>query len=368
MKAKTSPRPQAIQTSRHFRVSHHRHTLHVTPHRTTSYPTLFMIVLCVGVFLASWTRFVTADVITQSASYTVGLSVPGPAPTVAATIDTPSEGATFTDLPIDLGGTCPLNTYVTLYRNGAFSGVSICDAGGKWSLQTGLFEGANELQARVFSQTDVPGPMSASVNVYYNPPVPPAPQPGEPIEPAANQPNRSSTGQSTGGGSSTVTPLLFKTTYSYKGHYTGTQTTWQLTLEGGVPPYAISVDWGDGTRDLISRSQPGAFSLKHTYYKRGEYKGHYVIKLTATDAYGTKTFLQLITIVNDPPANGGAGGGISSHLPGAGSGQSPNYLQGIMRYIWPGYAIVLLMLTSFWLGERREYYHLKPRLKRTRHA
>jgi hypothetical protein len=51
-----------------------------------------------------------------------------------------------------------------------------------------------------------------------------------------------------------------------------------------------------------------------------------------------------------------------------GSGFSSGVLHFLGRYIWPSYGLVLLMLLSFWLGERREHQILKPRLRRPRHA
>ncbi len=368
---------RAVQTSRHLRVTHHKHTGHRLPGRTTSYPVLAMIVLCVGVFLMSWTRFVKADTFIypgpSQASYQVNASVPGPAPTQAATIDTPTEGAKFTALPIDVSGTCPVNTYITLYRNGAFSGVALCQSDGTYSLQTGLFVGGNELQARVFSPTDVPGPMSNSVNVIYAPPVPPpaptpTPVPGQPSGGASSPPtvNHSTTG---GGSQATpVTPLIFKTNYKYTGQYTGKTSTWRLDISGGNPPYAISVDWGDGTSSLVSRPSVGVFAIDHTYNRAGGYKGSYIVKFKASDSDGTQTFLQLLAIVNNPPSATGVTG--TNSLLGGGSDTTPAYLQKILDYIWPSYGVVVLMLLSFWLGERRESELLKPWLKKTprRHA
>ena len=364
-------RPQALP---------HRHTGHRTHRRTTSYPMLAMIVLCVGVFLMSWTRFVTADSFVypgpQQDSYDVHASVPGPAPTQAATIDTPLEGTDFTSLPIDVSGSCPVNTYVSLYRNGAFSGVALCQINGTYALQTGLFVGANKLEARVYSLTDVAGPLSNPVNVTYTPPKPPT-QPETPNPSTDTKPSSSSTpsytgsGQVSGGSGKTVmtttSPLIFKTSYNFTGTYVGEQTTWQLDLEGGEPPYAISVDWGDGTHSLISRPRAGVFSIDHTYKKAGGYKGSYTVKFSASDANGTQTYLQLITIVNNPPS----ATGITRRPSGGGFGfASPQYLQQLFHYVWPGYLIVVLMLLSFWLGERREYRYLKPHLKKSpiRHA
>jgi hypothetical protein len=344
---------RAIQTSRHLHVAHRRHTGHAIAKRHTSYPVLTMIVLCVGVFLASWTSFVSGDPPPITNSYSVHASVPGPAPTIAATIDSPLDGARITDLPVPVSGSCPLNTYVSLYDNGAFSGVALCAADGTYQLISGLFIGSNKLQARVYSQTDVPGPLSNAVTVTY--------QPKTPVGQSSNAASSSS-------GSSSINeilpPLSLKTTFSYQGVYTGQSNTWQVAIDGGQAPYAVSVDWGDGKIDLISRSTVGVLSLDHTYKKAGGYKGSYTIKISATDANGAKTYLQLLSIVNDPPV------GAANHFaPTGGShGFSSSYTGQLMKYIWPGYGMVSLMLASFWLGERREIQLFKHHRRRTRHA
>jgi hypothetical protein len=298
-----------------------------------------MILLCVGVFLAGWTHFATAD---NGGTYTVTATVLGSPPPQAATIDVPTDGAVFSEQPITVSGRCPVNTYETLYRNGAFSGVALCDSTGHYSLQTGLFPGVNLLQVRDYNFADVPGPLSNSVNVTYQPP-------------SGIPPNNTRT--------PLAEPLIFKTTYSYQGYYTGQSTSWELDLEGGTAPYSVTVDWGDGNHGLISRSAAGVFGLSHTYKQAGGYRGSYVVTFSASDAQGQQTFLQLMTIVNNPPASAGT---TTHHYPSSGSiiSSAPQELQEIFRYVWPLYLIILLMLTSFWLGERREYHHLRPQLKK----
>ncbi len=367
-----SKKLRAVQTSRHWQVAPHKHTGHLTHRRTTSYPTLFMIVLCVGVFLVGWTHFVTADSFVYPGpvtnGYTVHASVPGPAPTIAATIDSPLEGAKFTSPLITVSGRCPLNTYETLYRNGAFSGVALCDVNGHYELQTGLFPGVNQLQVRVFSPTDVPGPLSNTVSVTYQTPVPPKP----PTTGGGSNPSTTNTN----GPNVQGQPLIFKTTFVYEGHYVGAPSTWELDIEGGTAPYAVSVDWGDGQHSLVSRPRAGYFTVRHVYQKPGGYRGSYVTKFSASDADGSETLLQLMAIVNNPPDNPASSnhnllsglGNLGKAGTGSGTGTIDGYVLTLLKYVWPSYLIVVLMLLSFWLGERREYQHLKPRLKRTRYA
>ena len=350
---RASKSARAAKTSPHLQLSHRRHTGHILSRRSTSYPTLAMILLCAGVFLAGWTHFATAD---SSGAYTITTSVLGSAPTQAATIDSPTNGTVFTSQPITVSGTCPTATYETLYRNGAFSGVVLCDGSGHYSLQTGMFPGINQLQVRDFNLADVPGPLSNLVTVTYQPPN---------GTPAVN------TNTSANSGSAPTKtlpePLIFKTTYTFQGHYTNQSTTWQLDLEGGTVPYSISVDWGDGSHSLLSRPSAGVFSMTHTYQKPGGYRGNYVVTFSASDAKGQQTFLQLMTIVNNPPPGAAA---TTSHRGSAGTivGAAPGFLQQLFHYVWPVYLLIILLLTSFWLGERREYHHLRPQLKKAGRA
>ena len=347
-----SKKARAVQSSPHLHVAGHRHTGHILPRRNTSYPVLLMIVLCVGVLLFSWTRVVTAD----SASYTVNASVPGPAPTVPASVNSPSNGSQFTATPITVTGSCPQNTYVVLLRNGVNSGVALCDANGTYLITTDLFKGTNQLVARDYNFTDVPGPDSATVTVYYNPPNAGGSTSGDSTTSITYTP----------GSSNIPEPLLLKTNFTLLGYYAGQTASWQVRLEGGTTPYAVAVDWGDGKHSLYSRSSAGTLSLQHVYKQAGGYKGSYVVRITASDADGNETVLQLIAIVNDRAKT--VVNGINSANPGAGSGLFGGGSIGrIIGYSWTGYGIVILMLFSFWLGERREFGLLQP-IKRRRHA
>jgi hypothetical protein len=343
VRRRASRNSRTLKTSAHLQLSQPLHTGHVLPRRNTSYPTLAMILLVVGVFMAGWTHFATAD---SGGSYVVTASVIGPPPPGPATIDSPSDGTTVSVQPITVSGRCPLDTYETLYRNGAFSGVALCDGSGHYSLQTGLFPGVNLLQVRDFNTTDVAGPLSNSVNVTYQP------LSGLP-------PNNTSTSLSE--------PLIFKTTYRYEAYYIGQPTTWQLDLEGGKAPYSITVDWGDGSHSLISRPAAGVFSTTHTYQKASPYKGSYAVTFSASDSQGQQTFLQLMTIIKNTVV---ATGTTSHRQSSSGNllGAAPLWLQELTHYVWPLYLLILLMLISFWLGERREYYHLRPQLRKNGRA
>lgn len=349
-----------LKSNSHLGLSHRRHTGHVLPRSQTAYPVLLMILLCVGVLLAGWTRLVTADVVTysKSGSYTVHASVPGPPPATAATIDSPSDNEHFDATPISVSGTCPLTTYVTLYRNNVMSGVALCDATGHYNLTSDLFVGQNKLKVIDYSYTDVAGPPSNTISVFY-------------LIPAST--NSGSTGSSNGGSGSSATtekslsPLMLKSDFAFQGYYVGTSIDWQLVIDGGKPPYAIVAEWGDGTHSLIVRTNTSSVTFSHTYNKAGGYHGSYAPIFTATDTDGQQTSLQLLAIVTNRPTPVTAsayGGSTLSGLAAAGGRNVGRFI----KYVWPSYLVIVLMLISYWLGERREYYVLKPRLRKLKHS
>lgn len=308
---------------------------------------LVMIMLCVGALLSSWTQVVTAD----SASYTVHASVPGPAPTVPATIDSPLSGVVFKNTPVTVTGTCPTGTYVEILRNNFSSGIALCSATGTYSLQIDLFNGVNLLLARDYSYTDQPGPDSGITTITYSPNNPVtggggtvSPTPYSPTNPNNVVPE----------------PLVLKAHYTFVGYYIGQPATWDIHIEGGSPPYAMSVEWGDGTTQLYSIKESRDVSIQHVYKKTGGYHGSYPVKITATDADGDQTYLQLLVIISAKPKTVAAGSTIGG---GGGIGQWLNEfnLGNTIGYIWSAYGLVFLMLLSFWLGERREYFVLQHR-------
>lgn len=335
---------QAIQTSRHLHVAHHRHTGHVLPKRSTSWAVLVMIMLCVGVLMLSWTHAVTAD----SGSYVVHASVPGPPPTDAATIDTPLNGAAYTSVPIKLTGSCPVGTYVEILRNGFSSGIALCSAGGSYEIQIDLFAGVNQLVARDYSFTDQAGPDSGITTITYNPPGKP------PVVNGGGTTNVPYTPGVTGG---VPVPLLLKANYTFVGYYVGQPAHYQLRIEGGTAPYAIQVDWGDGKTQLYSIKEPSALSIQHTYSRTGAYHGSYPVKIHATDSEQNQTYLQLLAIISNRPktvASGttsGSGGGFQF-------GQFTS-IGHVIAYVWSTYGLIVLMLISFWLGERRELFAIR---------
>lgn len=250
-------------------------------------------------------------------------TVKTPAPTTAATIATPSNGQSFSKMPITVNGLCTSDLLVKIFTNNIFVGSAICSKG-SYSLQVDLFDGRNDLIARQFDALDQPGPDSNTVTVTYN---------NSAFE------------------TSNVPLLTLTSIYARKGENPGVKLVWPITIAGGTAPYAISVDWGDGKgQSLYTQSFAGTFNIDHVYQSAGLY----VVIVKAVDKNGQTAFLQLVG-----QANGSAASPSGSTSKDGGS----NVIT-IIKVLWIPAALMLpLILLSFWLGRRYELSALRKHLE-----
>lgn len=320
------------------------------------WPLIVFVLLCILVLLVGWTFQATAaspcdppatflndppnPPYTHCTSNILNVSakVPAPLPTEPAIITSPADGTHFTTTPITVSGTCPSDSaYVEIYDNGYFRSVAPCSAG-TFTLQIDLFPGANQLTPHVFNKTDDEGPIGNSITVYYDVPQ----QPTAPSSPATHpsSPNIS------------IAPFELSTDFTYKGYYIGQTVYWTFQATGGNPPYAINVDWGDGNNSIISQKTPGNFVASHRYKTAGNGpKSSFAIKVSGADSDGRQAYLQMFVIVNPS----GLPNFVANNLP------SPHINNNWLLLAWPSYLVLLLMLASFWLGEREEVINLKKR-------
>lgn len=249
-------------------------------------------------------------------------SISSPPPSEAATIAVPSNGQTFTSLPITVSGLCPAgdDLIIKLFKNGIFSGSAACE-NGSYSIQTDLFIGENELVARVFDALDQAGPDSNVVTVTYE----------DDSVGAVGRPTLSSN-------------------YAKRGANPGETLVWPIDLSGGQGPYAFSVDWGDGTSpDLFSREFPGSFDIEHVYERPGVYN----IIIKATDANGSPAFLQLVGVANGPLSQEDVGEPVDTAATTT------------TRILWQPAAILIpFILSTFWLGKRYELKRIQNKIER----
>lgn len=305
-----------------FRINPYHHTGKPLPHHHTSYAALTFLLLWISIILGGLTTGVTAE------SYKVNAVVNGPKPTVAAQILSPANSYHTSVIPTNISGSCQKGMLVNIYKNEVLAGAVLCSSGGAFTLPIDLFIGRNDLVARVYSPSNQAGPDSAVVTVYYDPP---------------GFPSSLLTGGSSINGHGNV---VIKSDSVYRGNYTGEDSSWQLDLEGGLPPYAVNVDWGDGQNDLVSRTGPGAFTIKHVYHQAGTgYKSSFIVTVKATDAEGSAGYLQLVTIISDKAIVGSLATPSGSRL----------------LLAWPIVILAIFVVISYWLGEVHEKRVLKQR-------
>ncbi len=259
----------------------------------------------------------------QSGSAGLQGTVPTPAPTTAPTITTPTNGQTLTKMPITVGGLCANGLLVKVFANNVFIGSVVC-TGGSYTVQVSLLDGRNDLVARQFDNLDQPGPDSNIVTVTYSN-------------------NQFAT--------SGIPLLTLSSIYARRGANPGEQLIWPMSISGGTAPYAVSVDWGDGTpATLYSEPFAGSFTTSHVYKSPGTY----VVIVKATDKNGQTAFLQLVG-----QANGAVG------QSGKDDSGGKNGTQVIVRVIWiPAAFLIPLIVLAFWLGRRYELAVLRKRLER----
>lgn len=252
----------------------------------------------------------------------VGLqgTIASPPPSQGATITVPGNGQTFDANPITVAGTCPDDVLVKIFKNNVFAGSVQCQ-NGSYTLQIDLFPGSNNLVARVFDDLDQPGPDSNTVTVIYD-----DSQPG-----AAQR-------------------ISLTSNFAKRGANPGQNLTWPIILTGGRGPYAISVDWGDGSEtDLSTLQFPGNFNIEHVY----DSPGIYTLIIRATDADDVTAFLQLTAVANGP-----AGQGEEQNL----QVQEPEIRT---RVVWEPAALAIpFVISTFWLGKRYEKRQLRKRIER----
>jgi len=255
----------------------------------------------------------------QSGSVGVQGKVSAPPPSQAATINIPSNGQSFSSLPITVSGFCVNGTLVEIYKNNVFAGSTQCQ-NNSYRLQIDLFDGRNDLVAKEFDDLNQAGPDSNTVTVNFSTPLP------------------------------SIGPRISLTSeFAKRGANPGTILSWPVTLSGGSGPYAITVDWGDkSTPDLFSQQLPGILNLQHTYAQAGVYN----VLIKASDANGNVAYLQVVGIGNGP-------------IKQAGTTTSGILTTERTKIIWwPIIVLFVFILIAYWLGQKHQLEAIRRRLRR----
>ena len=149
---------------RHFRLVEHKHTGKFIHHRHTSHVALVGLLLIVGIFMFVSAGF--ARVQAEAGTVSIGVIVPGPAPTIGATIIAPIDGTSVTDKQtIEVTGTCAPGTFVVVQNNNELVGSTVCTDAGIFLLQIQLQTGVNVLSALNYDNLNQPGPNTPLISV-----------------------------------------------------------------------------------------------------------------------------------------------------------------------------------------------------------
>lgn len=322
-----------IALMKHKKILPKHHTGKLVHHRHTSYSALLGVLLITftPLFIMSKEVAVAAPTDPVTMEYSTYAVVPGPIPTTPPVINSPGQGTVVTSNdPVTVSGTCPNDMLIKVFKNDVFAGSVFC-TNGRFSVEIDLFPAANALIARAYNANNNAGPDSAVVTVRRD-------VLGQASDQNLNQ--------------SPENKFVITSDAGYKGVQAGEKLSLSLALSGGMAPYAVSVSWGDGKTDLVSRTQAGSFDVSHVYDKPGEGpQNSYDITVLATDQSGTKSFIHLVTIV---------------------SGDKPSVVSTIkagynwsnaLKIAWQLILLATVVVLSFWLGERRESFVLKRKIR-----
>ncbi|MBC7869044.1 hypothetical protein H7X69_02610, partial [Candidatus Saccharibacteria bacterium] len=267
----------------------------------TSHVTLVGLLLVVGIFMYVSAGFARVQA-EQSGTVPIGAIVPGPAPTVGATITSPINGVNMTNQQtIEVTGTCAPGTFVVVQNNKQLVGSTVCTDAGIFLLQIQLQTGVNVLSALNYDNLDQPGPSTplVSINLVTTSAAIRPLQPLSSVLPVVLPSNPSIIPGVTPEVSSCDTQK--KPSLPVGGEHqvaivcvprfiqANTQYTLGFWVWGGLPPYAASVHLGEGADDvLLSIANPGVKTVKFSYVDAGTY----TIIVNTTDKNGNKATVQ----------------------------------------------------------------------------
>lgn len=237
---------------------------------------IFIFVLFVLILIPAKTY---ATTITEQGQNTITATVYGPPPPTAPTIDSPGEGQNFDVKNISVSGTCISNLIVKVFSNNLFLGSAVC-LSGQYQIPIDLFIEKNNLVVRQYDSMGQPSPDSNITTVYY---LPKTLVSG--LAPSLQDINSSAIEANFS--------LYINYDYTVLGIFPDQTLRLPIDFNGGTPPYAVAVDWGDGSNNLYSRDNSETFYAEKKY----EDPGLYTVKVKITDSIGDNAYKQFVVVV-----------------------------------------------------------------------
>lgn len=151
-------------------------------------------------------------------------------------------------------------------------------------------------------------------------------------------------------------PSTFKisSSYIYAIYNIGQTVSYNIHVTGGRAPYAFTVLWGDGGSSTIVRQDDSDFTVSHKYGWIKAVAGTRIVKIQGISADGQASTLQFSV----PLRNSAYQTAVANATKSAGLQGLYNAFRPWLWLLWPGYAIIILLAFSFWLGEREEMRRL----------
>jgi hypothetical protein len=318
------------------------------------HPFSIFLILCFVVFTIDWTFQVLAD------SYSIQAEILAPILEVGATITSPTDHEILTSAPIAINGTCPDNSYVNIYINNLFSGTNTC-TDQTFTIPVDLFAGDNNIIAKDFNVTNQQGPSTAGIIVVLNLPVV-ANSGNNTLSTAIINPSESSV--------PAAPTLVIESTYYYQTFTAGNTYSWEITLDGGQPPYTLLINWGDNTTSKLIFNTDPTFKISHKYSN----SGYYNVIIKASDAINNTRTLQLSALIKQPGSPTILGNTKPTPTPVTSTTNKSislvsrvgSFFKSSKQWLWAAWTsiiIVILMLISFLLGEREQKSQLLKKNK-----
>jgi len=216
--------------------------------------------------------------VVHAETYDVSAVVPYNTPTIPATIDPSLSGSTTSTRLLRLLGSCevsnPANVIIVI-RQTQVLGSASCSASGTYELSVDLVYGVNSFIARTSNLNGVYGPDSQGSSItYVLPPVSASPAVRDSVSDLNISIDQSFLTLGAGQKSVTVTVLV----------------------DGGVGPYLIELNWGDGSTVQKSVDSPGSYTFTHEYAKSASFQ----VRALVTDVLGVSR-MQFFAVVSGAP-------------------------------------------------------------------
>lgn len=145
-------------------------------------------------------------------------------------------------------------------------------------------------------------------------------------------------------------PFHITSSYTYKVETVGQTVSYNIHMTGGTAPYAYTIQWGDGKTSTMVRQTADDFTISHKYSWVNASLASEIVRVQAIDASGQSSTLQLDALIRNPAYHSV----VANITKSSGLWGLFGHTRPWLWILWPGYVIVILLVFSFWLGEREE--------------